>query len=217
MACYGLGDGGSRAYRDPMNANHDMCSSPEWAEHMQTEVLPWLARDVDLGDSMLEIGPGPGAATEWLRHKVKRLTAVELDPEAARRLAERYSGTNVEVVTGSGAGLAFPDGSFDSVGTFTMLHHVPTAALQNQLLSEALRVLRPGGVLVASDSLASDDLHRFHDDDTYNPIEAGSLVARLQALGFGRVTVDVWWMLRFLAYAPGGQEECAEGRPKEET
>lgn len=52
-----------------------------------------------------------------------------------------------------------------------MLHHVPTVALQNRLLAEVLRVLRPGGVLIGSDSLASNDLHLFHDGDTYNPVE----------------------------------------------
>ena len=52
-----------------------------------------------------------------------------------------------------------------------MLHHVPTAALQNKILAEAHRMLKPGGVFIASDSLASNDLHHFHVDDTYNPIE----------------------------------------------
>ena len=52
-----------------------------------------------------------------------------------------------------------------------MLHHVPTLALQNKILAEAFRVLRPGGVLIGSDSLPSNDLHHFHDDDTYNPVE----------------------------------------------
>ena len=51
-----------------MNDNHArVCTSPEWAQHIQTDILPTLTRDVDLGDQMLEIGPGPGAATEWLR------------------------------------------------------------------------------------------------------------------------------------------------------
>jgi SAM-dependent methyltransferase len=185
-----------------MNANHSLCESPEWAEHLRDEVLPMLLRDADLGEDMLEIGPGPGAATDVLRHEVKRLTAVEVDEAAAARLRDRYAGTNVTVLVGSGDRLDFPDRRFDSVGTFTMLHHVPTAARQNRLLAEALRVLRPGGVLIGSDSLPSNDLHHFHADDTYNPVDPGSFVARLQAIGFGRVTVWVDWMLRFLAFAP---------------
>ena len=52
-----------------MNENHArLCSSPEWMGWMADELMPCLTRDIDLGGRMLEIGPGPGAATEWLRH-----------------------------------------------------------------------------------------------------------------------------------------------------
>jgi SAM-dependent methyltransferase len=191
-----------------MNENHArVCGSPEWAEYLQTEVLPVVTRDVDLGAAMLEIGPGPGAATEWLRHKVRQLTVVEVDEAAAAALDERYRGTNVEVRTGSGAELGYPDASVDSVGTFTMLHHVPTLAFQNKILAEAFRVLRPGGVLVGSDSLAGNDLHHFHAGDTYNPVDPASLLARLQTIGFGQITVMVDERLMFIARKP---EEAAQ-------
>jgi ubiquinone/menaquinone biosynthesis C-methylase UbiE len=190
-----------------MNENHaELCPSPEWAAVIQDEVLPSLTQHADLGEDMLEIGPGPGAATEWLRQKVKRLNAVEVDAAAAGKLADRFAGSNVEVVVGSGAELSFPDESFDSVGCFTMLHHVPTLALQNKILAEALRVLRPGGVLVCSDSLASNDLHHFHESDTYNPVEPTSVLARLQTLGFENITVVVDGMLKFIAHRPARQQ-----------
>ena len=205
MACYGLGSALLGPYGSYVNENHSLCSSPEWAEHLRDDVLPWLVRDADLGESMLEIGPGPGAATESLRHDVKRLTAVESDPVAARTLRERYAGTNVEVVVGSGTELAYPDGSFDSVGSFTMLHHVPTAALQNRLLAEALRVLVPGGVLIGSDSLASDGLHRFHEGDTYNPVEPAAFLTRLQTIGFGEIMFEVSDRLLFRARKPASR------------
>jgi len=183
-----------------MNSHHArLCSSPEWAKHIQGDILPAVTSGVDLGQDLLEIGPGPGAATEWLRQRVTSLTAVELDEEAAAKLTERYAGTNVRVVTGSATELSYPDESFDSVGSFTMLHHVPTLALQNKLLAEAFRVLRPGGVLIGSDSLAGNDLHHFHADDTYNPVEPAALLTRLQTIGFARVTVTVDWTVKFVA------------------
>jgi SAM-dependent methyltransferase len=195
-----------------MNSNHArVCTSPEWAEYLQTEVLPALTAEADLGADMLEIGPGPGAATEWLRHKVSRLTSVEVDQEAAELLQERYAGSNVEIVLGSGTDLGYPDGSFDSVGCFTMLHHVPTTAAQNRILAEALRVLRPGGVFLCSDSVASAGLHDFHADDTYNPIEPASLISRLQTVGFGAMTVTIGHELRFAAWKlPAADAECEE-------
>ncbi len=192
-----------------MNSNHArLCPSPEWAEHIQRDILPMLTRDVSLGEAMLEIGPGPGAATGWLAGKVSKLIAVEIDADAARLLADRYAGTNVEVVTGSATELDYPADSFDSAGCFTMLHHVRTAELQNAILAEALRVLRPGGFLIGSDSLASDDLHHFHADDTYNPIEPASLLTRLQTLGFAPITVMVTDSLLFIAGKPAEQRGC---------
>ncbi len=186
-----------------MNHHHArLCPSPEWAEQLQTEVLPWVTHDVDLGQDLLEVGPGPGAATDWLRHRVARLVAVESDAEAVAKLRARFPDGNVEVVHADASDLPYPDGSFDSAGCFTMLHHVATVAGQNRLLAQVLRVLRPGGVLVGSDSLGSDRLHAFHEDDTYNPIEPASFLIRLQTLGFDRLTIRVDDRVMFVAHKP---------------
>jgi len=195
-----------------MNENHArLCQSPEWADYLQTAVLPALASGTDLGDDLLEIGPGPGAATGWLAHRVRRLTAVEVDEDAALRLAARHRGGNVTVLAGDATGLGFPDGSFDSVGTFTMLHHIPARAQQDRVLAEAFRVLRPGGVLIGSDSLASNDLHHFHVDDTYCPVDPAWLLSRLSDLGFGKITVTVDGVLMFAAHKPAAEAaEAAE-------
>ncbi len=188
-----------------MNEDHaKLCSSPEWAAHIRGEILPALTQHADLGADMIEIGPGPGAATEWLRHRVGRLTAQEVDPTAAAVLAGKYAGGNVAVVVGDAADLSFPDESFDSAGSFTMLHHVPTLARQNKILAEVLRVLKPGGVLIGSDSLASNDLHHFHAGDTYNPVDPAWLLGRLQTLGFGEITITVDETLKFVAHKPAG-------------
>lgn len=201
-----------------MNENHErLCPSPEWAAYLQNDILPPLTAGLSLGRHLLEIGPGPGAATDWLRHRVKCLTAVEVDQAAAERLAARFAGTNVEIVTADATRLTFADESFDSVGTFTMLHHVPTVALQFRLLAEAYRLLRPGGVLLGSDSLASTGLHEFHAGDTYNPVEPASLLSRLQALGFSKITIAVDEVLTFTAHRPVPQPDgCGQdGRPEE--
>ena len=183
-----------------MNTNHDrVCSSPEWAEHLHRDVLPAIVDGVDLGDRMLEIGPGPGAATEWLRHRVRRLLTLELDRSAARSLTARFANTNVEVYVGDATAMPWDGDSFDAVGGFTMLHHIPTIGGQNRVLAEAYRVLRPGGMLIGSDSLASDELHHFHEGDVYNPIEPASLFTRLQTVGFDWVTVAAEDGLRFRA------------------
>lgn len=186
-----------------MNENHaKLCPSPEWAEYLHGEVLPAVAEDRELGGTLIEVGPGPGASTEWLRHRVDRLVAVEIDAEAADALRARFADTNVEVVVADATALPFEDASFDSAGSFTMLHHLPTAALQNAVLAEMLRVLRPGGVLIGSDSLASVDLHDFHVGDVYNPIEPASLLTRLMTLGYEELTLSVGHAMTFIAHKP---------------
>lgn len=187
-----------------MNENHDrVCPTPEWAEYLHTEVLPQVTDGVDLGAAMLEIGPGPGASTEWLRHRVDRLIALELERPAAAALTERFADApNVEIHTGDATQIPWPEDSFDSVACFTMLHHVPTVALQNQVLSEIFRVLRPGGTLVGSDSVHSVELHHFHEGDVYNPIDPGTMYTRLQTIGFDHIALAVDYAMRFRASKP---------------
>ena len=71
-----------------------------------------------------------------------------------------------------------------------MFHHVPTVELQDRVLAEILRVLKPGGLLVASDSVASDDLAALHVDDIYNPIDPATLEGRLTTIGFVDIDID---------------------------
>jgi ubiquinone/menaquinone biosynthesis C-methylase UbiE len=110
---------------------------------------------VELGDDVLEIGPGPGVTTDLLRGRTRRLAALEVDATAAAALQDRLAGSDVRVVQGDGSAMPFADGSFSGVVACTMLHHVPTAALQDRLLAEARRVLRPGGVFAGFDAVGS--------------------------------------------------------------
>jgi SAM-dependent methyltransferase len=85
--------------------------------------------------------------------------------------------------------MPFDDGRFTGAVSFTMLHHVPTAELQDRLFAQVARVLRPGGQFVASDSIASNDLADFHHNDTYNPVDPDRVADRLSAAGFADVEV----------------------------
>jgi SAM-dependent methyltransferase len=203
LSAYGIGFSSADAYVVAMNENHtQLCPSPEWAAHIQDEVLPFLATITTFGDYVLELGPGPGAATDWLRHRVRQLVAVESDEEAAGRLVERYAGTNVDVVIGDATQLDFASETFDSVASLTMLHHVPTFWGQQRLLQEAFRVLKPGGAFFGSDSLSSNGLHHFHEGDDYNPVDPASFLVRLQAVGFQQLTIAVDYDVKFVARKP---------------
>jgi len=82
-------------------------------------------------------------------------------------LTDRFANVpSVQIVRGDATSLPYADDSFSGAACFTMLHHVETNELQDRLFAEIARVLRPGGALVASDSLASDELEAHHEGDT---------------------------------------------------
>jgi SAM-dependent methyltransferase len=65
-----------------------------------------------------------------------------------------------------------------------MLHHVPSAELQDKLLCEARRVLEPGGFFVGSDSLDGWVMRLIHIGDTLVPVCPDSFAVRLERAGF---------------------------------
>lgn len=173
-----------------VNENHKQCGSAEWRALVRDSILPWALDGLELGDDVLEVGPGYGATTDVLAATVPRLTAVEIDEELAAQLAVRFQGNpRVAIVRGDATALEFPDEHFTGAACFTMLHHVPTAALQDLLFREVGRVLRPEAALVALDSLPSQELEAHHEGDTYNPIHPAGLVPRLEDAGFHDVQV----------------------------
>ncbi|HLZ69148.1 MAG TPA: class I SAM-dependent methyltransferase [Dehalococcoidia bacterium] len=172
-----------------MNAFHRWyCRSGRWRRRLYDTILPGLFKDVDLGDDPLEIGPGPGITTDWLRQRVPHLTAIEIDRRLAASLEQRLAGSNVTVIEGDAAKMPFPDAAFSAAISLTMLHHVPTR-LQDRLLGEACRVLKPGGVFVGIDSTPSFVWNLYHLFDDRFPVDPDGFGARLERAGFGDVSV----------------------------
>jgi ubiquinone/menaquinone biosynthesis C-methylase UbiE len=179
-----------------------LCSSAEWAETVQRWIIPFVLEGVDLGDDVLEIGPGPGRTTEVLVGMAPRLTAVELDPALAVALRERLVDPGLEVLEGDATALPLPNDRFSAAVCFTMLHHVPSPAEQDTVFAEVARVLRPGGVLAGTDSLATPELAELHSDDIYVPVPPEGLEKRLLAAGFVTAQVDTnEYSVRFRATA----------------
>jgi ubiquinone/menaquinone biosynthesis C-methylase UbiE len=174
------------------------CNSDGWGEALQRYIMPGAIGETELGDHLLEIGPGPGKSTEWLKERVPAITAVEIDKKLAASLVERMAGTNVTVVQGDATKMEFPDNSFSSAVCFTMLHHVPSRELQDKLLAEACRVLRPGGVFIGSDSTTSFRFKVFHVLDTCVPVHPPEFEERLKEAGFGEVKVN--WLQEYNSF-----------------
>jgi SAM-dependent methyltransferase len=173
-----------------MNLLHRLvCRSAPWGWTVGRWVIPWALDGLDLGEDVLELGPGPGLTTDVLRERTARLTAVEIDPRLASSLRERMENTGVEVVEADATAMPFPDGSFSAVLSFTMLHHVSSVTLQDRLFAEARRVLRPGGVFAGTDTAPGVLLRLVHVGDTMVAVDPATLGRRLETTGFDEVEV----------------------------
>lgn len=174
-----------------MNELHlKLCSSDEWAEGLKKWVIPGATGGVDLGEHLLEVGPGPGRTTDILKDMAPRITAVEIDSMLAEQLTKRMTGTNVTVIEADATQLPFPNDYFSAAVSFTMMHHVPTAELQDMLFAQVARVVQPGGMFVGVDSFDSEEFRKLHIDDICVPLPPDSLEARLLAAGFTEVSVE---------------------------
>jgi len=187
-----------------MNKAHkEFLASPDWARMLEKDLLPWLESVADLGDDVLEVGPGPGLTTDLLRARTSAVTAVELDPELAASLSERLAGTNVTVIEADASDSGLDADRFSAATCFSMLHHVPSTEHQDRVFTEVFRVLRPGGVFIALDSVDNELIRSFHEDDVFVPIDPNTLGDRLGAIGFEDVGVDVDdFQQRFTAVKP---------------
>jgi len=117
---------------------------------------PYRQRMIDdaRGD-VLEIGAGNGFNFPHYR-AAKRVVAIEPDPSMLKRGVARARAASVpiELRAGDALHLDFPDGSFDTVIFSLVLCTIPDPA---RALSEARRVLRPGGELRFYEHVRSED------------------------------------------------------------
>ena len=187
-----------------MNRTHiEFLSSPRWAEMLEADLLPWVVSVGNLGDDVLEIGPGPGLTTDLLRQRAGHVTAVEVDPGLAGQLTDRLAGTNVTVIEGDATDTDLPSNRFSAATCFSVLHHMPTPRDQDRLFAEVRRLLRPGGVFVGVDSRDLQPIRDGHVDDTFNPVPPDTLPGRLHAAGLAEVQIDEdEYQIRFVARKP---------------
>ena len=101
--------------------------------------------------SVLEIGCGQGAGTKIIYDLLcpHEYVGIDLDPRMIRRAGKRAGHLpNARFIQGDVSSLEFPDGCFDTVVDFAILHHVPD---WRSALSELHRTLKVGGEFLFED------------------------------------------------------------------
>ena len=183
--------------------HHWYCNRDAWKRHVREDLVPPAMEGLELGDDVLEVGPGFGPATEVLSARAGRLTALEIDPGLAGSLRERFDG-RAEIVDGDATAMPFADESFSAAVCFTMLHHVPSSAEQDRVFAEVRRVLRPGSPFAGTDSTGRGiGWKLLHVGDVKVVIDPDDLERRLSTAGFEEVEVDADRdSYRFRAYRP---------------
>jgi SAM-dependent methyltransferase len=111
----------------------------------QRTVLPRIHRFTPT-QTILEIGPGFGRWTAFLRGLCERLILVDLSPRCLESCAARFAGdSRIEYHVNDGQSLdAIADGTVDFIFSFDSLVHAEADAIR-AYVEQAARKLKPGG------------------------------------------------------------------------
>ncbi|MDQ6651299.1 MAG: methyltransferase domain-containing protein [Acidobacteriota bacterium] len=105
---------------------------------------------------ILDYGCGYGRAlAELSRAGYRNLIGVDFSEGMLARCSMEVP--SASLIRNDGDGFPIKDGCFDAVLLFAVLTCIPDSDAQRVLLTEAERVLRPGGLLYVSDLLVNDD------------------------------------------------------------
>ena len=166
--------------------------------HYEASILDRLGGDIR-GSLALEIGCGRGVGAEIIleRFGAGHVDAFDLDPDrilrAERRLA-RFS-ERARLWTGSATHIPAPDGTYDAVFDFGIIHHIPD---WRTAVTEVRRVLKPGGRFyfeeVTRHALERWSYRTFLEHPEHDRFSAEDFVAELEAQG---LRVGERWLTRF--------------------
>jgi SAM-dependent methyltransferase len=166
-------------------------------KHVVWEIL-WkriFSRWVDREGTLLDLGAG---YCEFINHaNARRRIAVDLNPETGRAAAP---GIDVHATSGDDLGFLGSE-EVDVVFTSNFLEHLPSKDALSRVLSEAHRVLKPGGRFILMGPNIRYLADRYWDYfDHHIPLSHASLSEVLQLKGFRLEHVEP----RFLPYTVKG-------------
>jgi SAM-dependent methyltransferase len=151
-------------YRDIV-ASYDSVAE-EYASHyfheltykpFDSNVLARFAQLIPEAGQICDIGCGPGHVARFLAELGADVLGVDISPamvEVARRLNPGLTFEQGDMLR-----LQFPEGKFAGIATFYSLIHIDRSRVP-RALRELLRVLAPGGRLLAAFHVGRGEIHR---------------------------------------------------------
>jgi 2-polyprenyl-3-methyl-5-hydroxy-6-metoxy-1,4-benzoquinol methylase len=136
------------------NDNYDWSQQgEEWSETWGGSEAQWFAviypriHTYLPAGSILEIAPGFGRWTSYLRHCCEQLTIVDLAPQCIEACKQRFSkDSHITYHVNDGSSLAMvPDKSIDFVFSFDSLVHVESDVIETYL-AQLAKKLKPNGI-----------------------------------------------------------------------
>lgn len=114
--------------------------------------MNYIHKFIKEGDQILEIGAGTGRYSIVLAKKGYRVSAIELVEKNLEELRQNANGlTNIEAFQGDALDLGrLEDNTFDVTLSFGPMYHLYDAKDQHKALDEAIRVTKPGGVILVA-------------------------------------------------------------------
>ncbi len=176
-----------------------------WVNYFSKEVgdglLDLVSRRGGLDGEVLDYGCGPGFLVERMLARGMDVTALDFSPDSLDALRERigeHPGLH-EVVHATSLPVPLADASFDRVFLVETVEHLMPDALRATLL-DARRVLKPGGMLVATTPNEEDlESHKvmcpecgvvFHQRQHVSSWTAGTLGDLMEGIGMEVVAAE---------------------------
>ncbi|EGD72470.1 methyltransferase type 11 [Salpingoeca rosetta] len=147
------------------------------ASHRSVETLAKKLAPLHKASHVLDMGSGYGGTARYLARtfgcRVTGLNLSEVENQRARSLNEKHGlHDRVQIVQGMFEAVELPDAHFDAVCSQDSFLHSSDRA---QVVAEAARLLKPGGVFVFTDIMQADDCDPKRLQPIFERIDLSSL------------------------------------------